>query len=579
MPRPKRRKIAASAPVSHSAKDLAKKTTIASTANGQKPAQQRTQRSDDRAAERSPGLKRPVRLTRQGRAGMGEGVYMSGALAHGDQHDAEISTTPADLVLVPSTAEEPREEVAKPVGKETVKIPARSNSITTSTPLNPGNFQRRTRPASILGRTQSDAEESDIEVGRGLLGSTPGIRSSVLALDKFKRRPRQSSILAMGRSEQSMSDGEINLSLDDSFNPEDESTPFHIAKTRPQSAMSKPAATPSGQSIPRKRKITSVAPPSSPPTPQDMPIRSRDEDLYDVSDSSPNYTRSKPRNHQRIINPLSPTMAPPLSSSPITSPSREIQRPLIIELTSQHHQSPSSRPRAIPTDTETTIHTSPVPKSTMHRRAAKSKAAPKRTSMSTADLQSLLPKRRRHSVLRSGGRGMTPVNAFAIPSSSDIDDSAGLLASPSSSEPEDDLPGHTVAKMKHANSTKKPAKVPKQAPPSKSSRHISTSIRGTSKRPSTTYSTARRGSSDKENASFANDSLDPTAADDDDIDEDEMAATAVVTTKSTRGHKLSRVPQKTYGAAAKKFKEVDEWALEFEDISQRTLDSSPWDAR
>ena len=573
MPRPKRRKVAPSAPALQSVTDQTKKTTVASIVGRQKLAGQRTRQGHNQEAETTTRLTRPVRVTRQGRVGKGEDAYMSGALEAKDQHSIELPKVSADLVLVPSTAESPREDITKAIQRTVIQLSARSNSRNTSTPLNLENFRRRARPASILGTAQSDAEESDVEVGRGLVGGTPGIRSSVLALEKFKRRPRQSSILAVGRSDQSLSDsGDISLSLDDSFNPEDGSTPFHIAKTRAKNALNKSASIPSAQFNPRKRKITPVPPLSSPPIARDRPARSQDEDLYDLSDSSPNCSRSKLQITEKMTNPLSPTMAPPLSSSPITSRNREPRGPSIEEFASQRPQSPDSRPRATSTDTETTAPTSPIRKSTLRGRAPKSNAAPQRKSMSTADLQSFLPKRRRHSVLRSGSRGTTPANAFDIPSSSNMDDSAGLLASASSSELEDNVPRHRLAEKRNAIFTKKQAKVPKQRPPLKSSGHGPSLTRATSKRPSTTYGAARRGSSDKENSSLTNDSLDPT----NDADEDEILDSHTTTAKGT---KLSRISKKTYGTVAKKFKEVDEWALEFEDVSQRTLDSSPWDAR
>jgi hypothetical protein len=152
--------------------------------------------------------------------------------------------------------------------------------------------------------------------GRG----TPGIDSSVLALNNFKRRARKPSIIRINTAQNSeVEDNTEDFSLplgSDDFAPVDESTPLNVKKRRMAAGKSTSALDTPASSSARKRKFDetqldgertrtamSSAPLSSPP-----PVSSDDDRL-------PNQQIFPSIETNDVEDRLSDTMAPPLSSS------------------------------------------------------------------------------------------------------------------------------------------------------------------------------------------------------------------------------------------------------------------------
>ncbi|KAI4245326.1 MAG: hypothetical protein LQ352_006599, partial [Teloschistes flavicans] len=122
--------------------------------------------------------------------------------------------------------------------------------------------------------------------------ATPLRESSILAIENFKRRPRQPSILQIAKAQIAVPEPEDEDTLDD-FAPDDESTPFQKSNAETQNRQSSSSS--NHPSASRKRKLStpkiqvpasqnqdtenpSRSPPSSPP-----------EDVFDIiaPDSQP----------------------------------------------------------------------------------------------------------------------------------------------------------------------------------------------------------------------------------------------------------------------------------------------------
>lgn len=419
-----------------------------------------------------------------------------------------------------------------------------------------GNFRRRPREESIMGRNVAPSSMG-LEMERG---TTPQV-GSALKLGNFKRREREPSILRTGqkapRQQLEYEDNDEDEDEDD-FNPDDESTPLNNARSRNVTSSSGVSSSNS-----RKRKLSAVQVPQSSPT---LPPQGE----VDADDSIPatgEHSDQEGEQEQGLSEPIMPsvegcsdtpellseTMAPPLSSSPAPSspdlPSRMIRAP-----------SRSRRPLRGKTPPPRTQH-SPItsPPSLTHSpnrpsvTTTKPKPKPKRqvpppSTLSTAQLQALLP-RRRHRPAH---------NTFSIPSSEDEVDVSGLAS-------DDDELSHLDVRARNRASTALPRQTP--AP-----RRKVTKLKGPTKPvPKTggkrTYGRANPTTSDKENAGEEevdpDDSLAPLPDDGNESPENSQ--------------ELEKRVGKELKQAARKFAEVDKWELEFEEVTASS--SSPKDAR
>lgn len=384
---------------------------------------------------------------------------------------------------------------------------------------------------------------------------TPAIDTSILALANFKRRPRQPSILRMV---QHTSDNGEDF---DDFNPDDESTPLNLHKNVEQEGGGKGTCRRSSTSIhtsgSRKRKLSSpdIQVPCSSPPAMPSPTEGRG---WSISPSEPSSlpehiaeTQEGNVQEEQQQDPeiWSETMAPPKSSSSLPN------SPIVTKACKSHgekkgRQTSSRNTRQaqdedneggedlVESDAESVTVT-------RHRKAAPRKPS-RPPNLSTAKLQSLLPRRRCHARSRA-------IDQFDIPSSDDIETSM-----PSSDEDELQFPAspRTTA-ARRTDSVRTPVK--------KGSRKAKKTISQTSARKVTpvktiptakgvtrTYGNRRVASSDKENEStFIHHEL---------LEE--------VTIDHVKSAELA--------AAAKKFAEVDQWEMEFESVDIGGESSSPW---
>ncbi|KAL4869961.1 hypothetical protein BDV12DRAFT_166730, partial [Aspergillus spectabilis] len=251
---------------------------------------------------------------------------------------------------------------------------------------------------------------------------TPAFESSILS--NFRRRPRQASILHMMQDEDGSSDYD-----DDDFlgglSPEDESTPFNIARGKSLvlgPAVSSPVKSPSlpsgSKSSKRKRSGEQIKLPQSPldiasnapgsPTPE-VETREREPSV-----DTPRLSESPTA--------FSETMAPPFSS-PVPGLTYELSTPESARLPSRTTESRLPKVKR-PTDSKLNI--------------------------STAALQDrLLPRRRQRRVARQGASG------FEVLSDSDSDDH------PSAAPDDDEL--IYLPLRKRSQTRRKPADKPKKS--------------------------------------------------------------------------------------------------------------------
>ncbi|KAJ5054525.1 uncharacterized protein L3040_000796 [Drepanopeziza brunnea f. sp. 'multigermtubi'] len=431
------------------------------------------------------------------------------------------------------------------------------------------NSKRRPRERSMMGRDPAPVAPSSmaLEMERG----TPAQVGSAMKIGAFKRREREPSILRTAQKPQPQQYLQFDNDDDDEFNPEDESTPLILSKTRNMTSSSGPSS-----SISRKRKLSAVqAPRSSPPQafleeieaeetiPATYPSSDEEagEEAREEAELSPGLPMPSIEARNDTPEPMSETMAPPQSSSSVlSSPSLVPQsrrapprgrRPLRGRTPPPRAQdSPISSPPSL-----THSPNRPVHAAVASTRKPK-RPAPPPSTLSTAQLQALLPRRR----TRHATRG-----PFDIPSSEDEVDVSRLAS-------DDDELSHlnvqararrqASARVRTPAPVKKAAKIHKPTPKSKSKVPV--------KR---TYGAAKASAtSDKENDAEEgeveeaevdpDDSLAPMP-DDDASPEDSQELEKRV------GRELKR--------AARKFQEVDRWELEFEEITASS--SSPTDAR
>jgi hypothetical protein len=414
-----------------------------------------------------------------------------------------------------------------------------------------GNFKRRPRQPSILGQNAAPLASSSmgLEMDRG----TPAQIGSALKIGNFKRRAREPSIL---RTAQKTQHQQLEYDDDeDDFNPEDESTPLNLSKTRNMTTSSTTSS-----SNPRKRKLSAVQVPRSSPTlPSPRAIQTEETVPATGPLSDEEEEGSELRSPEQVpmpsieagpdtSEPLSETLAPPRGSSSLPS-SPEPRLP--------SHRAPSRgrrplRGRTPPPRTQESPISSPPSLTYSPNRSAVVAAKPKQrrallppSTFSTAQLQSLLPRRRRRQAR----------DPFDIPSSDDEVDVSGLGS-------EDDELSHLSVRARSRRSTI-PQRTPAPLKKPQNAKSVSKTKQPATKR---TYGAQAHGTSDKENEEEIDpdDSLGPLPDNDgnDSLENSQKLEDRV-------GRELKK--------AARKFEEVDKWELEFEEVTASS--SSPKDAR
>jgi len=608
MPRPKRSKVAPSAPPPHLRKASKASPTVESYSE---TGNEGTNDLDDTSDpdERLATTARRVKV----RNGKGKSLEINMVSRDGlENEDAPASNLSRPIAGIPSEESLLRDldlESSSPlleVGRRDRSTTGVDNSI-----LAIGNFKRRPRQNSILGRAASRARSSSVEdnlakdnglvrvgskrdstLGNGnverhrrelsLTGRNAGrIRSSSIGLNMdigtpavgsamkigtFKRRAREPSILGTAQKKQRRVPYDEYQSEDDDFNPDDESTPLNLSKTRTMDNSSAPSSSNS-----RKRKLSAVQVPqsqpqrSSPFPPEDEPTE--DPDLIpasvcsntEVSDEEENeaeremtlgshaegFHLASDDAHAVTPEPLSETMAPPQSSS--SSPPSPIATFPVERLQTQRAPARGRRPLrsqtplvfnqdSPPSSPPSLTHSPNRPTKTTAKQKTRNQPPPA-SSLSTAQLQALLPRRRRRAR-----------NEFDIDSSEDEVDVSGLAS-------DDDELAHSTIRAP-----------PRRSAPVSAARAKLKSIAKTKAGAKITYGSKRQAASDKENQEEIDpdDSLAP-------VRDDEGSS------NPENGKELEKRVGKELKRAVKKFAEVDKWEMEFEDVTASS--SSPKDAR
>lgn len=397
--------------------------------------------------------------------------------------------------------------------------------------------------------------------------STPAAETSLLALANFKRRPRQPSIIRQLQLASETGERYDFTNLELEFEPEDESTPLHLHRRRTRSSLGSEhpkSAVPTSSSS-RKRKFSEIQVPATQSSPalgsSPPPSLSRSRSPPAQGDESDlPAERAMPSTERDDARPTiySDTMADPRSSSSISLPTMHDT------LSGRHAKSR----RIVNERHDTTI----VSVTALNTRQAKAKSGA--NTMTTAALQSLLPKPRR----KQRPAAAKANDAFEIPSSEGGDVEMRDLDEEDEPEPEP-VPARrtrrattarprtttiTPARKHESGRLRKPTLSPVSArkflaPKGQGrTRGISKPASKSVTKEKKTYG-RRRDDEDKENDSDALMS-DAHASDDDGAEERRRRA-------RSRTKEISIVlKSREIESARAKFAEVDEWEMEFESV-------------
>ncbi len=521
MPRPKRSKVAPSAPITFS---HLTKPAVASAAQKQKdifsPASsgRATATSDD-----SDGLVVSKKIGARGRGIMAQEYTMSGALAPEDIGPTRLrppsNQTRAALSQIAREADH-----ARTVAEAKARQDAAQVEVETEPDQIPSSMPTEPFPASKPSHTGIGDSSASKNAHMGLgprIGETPRLQSSMLGAT-FKKRARQPSLLQMLRTQNDPS-GDLDDDELDDFRPDDESTP--MMKSMLQSNSENTSSSSHQTSGSRKRKLTTpeIQVPASqssdrPSSPLSI-LPQEQEDLYDLpteEEGRPEPTLPQQRSTQTPQRQMdSDTLAPPRSSSPEKPKARKTRSKTTKAGTRpQQPRRKQLSPAPSPLSSAST-NTSPVKPVSVK-------------PLTTATLQNLLPRRRAR---------QKPRGEYDIPSSSDVElDNTGL------GEDEDELSLHATTKMRR----KKPNPlVQKRGRKAKEA---------SGKRMSKTYTKKAAVESDNENV-------------DDDDDAEEENENGGINRGRRRTPALDGKAKEEMKRLADKFREVDEYALDFEDMT------------
>ena len=468
-------------------------------------------------------------------------IYASGGVGLGDVPGAHTSQREQSQTSCKAEAQEP-------AGKE--KQAAQKNVKAVAKPT---TYQKQF--AQVVEKQSAPIQSSPAASGPASvsrtptrLQATPGAETSILG--NIKPRRRQPSILQLIENDDSSNIGEED---EDDFLPNDESTPLNHSAAQPTT--STPHSLLSHQLISRKRKLSpliTLVPSSQVREEPSRPGKPNDSEAGHELDSEPEL----PPPSRSATAPLRPEpydpdiMAPPLSSSPLKSPAK----PIIL---------------------------SPVKKV-----PSKSKNQP--LAPSTNELRALMPSRKQ----RKGRLRSRPVSEFDIPADTSSENSDGGDSPEAGSD--DDLSFRAEVKGRNTKVTtqrkttaaKKPDNVrirgrnkstisptklvtPLKGPAAQKSAAKSSFSQppghaSATAKEKATYSLRRHDTyGDKENrpVDLSGDFSGVEGSPEDDSFEQSI-------------EKPEKQLTKEMETIAKKFADVDEWEMEFEDVSLGG-DSSP----
>ena len=368
--------------------------------------------------------------------------------------------------------------------------------------------------------------------------ATPQAQHSILEAITFKKRARQPSLLQLAQIQHDANDDLDDEDFED-FRPDDQSTPLVQSFSQPRQPTS------NNHLSSRKRKMSSPeiqvpasqsqhggSPPSSPSS-----IRQRTSHDLCLNESDHEPEPTLPRLHQtRTPSPqiFSDTFAPPQSSSSPFKPSPKATRQKKLNPRSNDKENPCNHGESLstsapPLQSLTTVsHISPT-----HR------SAPPPKPLTTARLQNLLPRRRARRKARE---------TYDVPSSSDVELDTTLLE-----EEEDELSFHTTTKVRRKKTT---ASKSKREAVKRNNQTTEMTLKG--RRISKTYS--RKSELEQQQYDHEHDEDENSSSfDGDSIDDAEG--------KTGGEFAFGVKAQAEMKRLADKFKEVDDYTLDFEDMT------------
>lgn len=529
MPRPKRSKVTPSVPVQH----VSRPAPLTS------PAQKKTGFSSQSlgrvttGSDNSDGL--VIAKTRNtGKSTPTAHLYtMSGALAPEDigstqskPASARMRATLSKIVREADHAKVEGEKKERKVSRATtIEEP---DEVPSSIPTQAAESRRPSSSRLGLSSTQQRIQPG-LEVR---VYETPRVHSSsMLGGATFKKRPRQPSLLRMAESQKNASD-ELNDDDMYDFMPDDESTPIIKALSHENA----PSTSSSSHQTPGSRKRKMKSPEVQVPASQAIEIGSSPSTISSPSDH--HEESSEDDQTQPVLPPprsagtpppeiFSDTLAPPQSSSsplPESKPPNSRKKPI---------KAPSkAKPRSTkPAHKKFSSAPSPLSSTSTQISPVRPRAAVK--PLTTATLQNLLPRRR---VRRK------PKGDYDLPSSSDVElDNIAL------GEDEDELSFNATTKMRK--------KRPSMAPLSGKAKAKETGTGAKGKKIFNTYVRKSIVVSDDENVSESENENEARYA-------GRYGSRARSTTPA-----LDSKAKEEMKRLAEKFREVDEYTLDFEDMT------------
>lgn len=373
-----------------------------------------------------------------------------------------------------------------------------------------------------------------------------GLISSSFRGSNFKRRPRQPSLLQLVQAQANPQDEhDDNDDLDD-FHPDDESTPFLQAKSKglPQTSLSSSESS-ANQSSSRKRKLSTpviqVERSQSPETRKSSPRNSSNTPDSDPQEEDEEDVRNLPfptNSHNGYPEPFLPMPESPQASqsrqwSDTCAPPRSSSPPIF-------HESPKPLLQRGQPRRNSPLASSPV------SRPLK--------PLSTATLQNLLPRRR----VRSSAREHDP---FEMPSSSDVEIDTSRLSAEA-----DELSVPAKPKVRAKKHVKDPSA---RTPATKKKKAHGTTGSKDDSRGAWAPKAAKKTQRLKKPKTYAR--AKPTISNE--HDENNNASGDDNDNNPQDQHTPSRPPTEPSPATtelqrlARKFREVDRWELEVEDVT------------
>jgi hypothetical protein len=426
-------------------------------------------------------------------------------------------------------------------------------------------FKRRPRQSSVARRDDGPIRPSS----RGQ--NTPSI-STTLNFGNFRRRAREPSILGTGRkprterSQSVTSQASRNASvLGDGYDsgPDGESTPLDRTRRQTRASLAVSGSKEGSPVLPsRKRKSLEshedgrekrLAVASGAEEEGAEEAEEIHQSIEVEVERTPSPPRGRARERDRFSTPVrgdDPDMAPPLSSSsesnsPVALPSLDTlahrtytRRPPPRAVKTPEPDDLSSNISSPPSLTHSPNYAAPT------KPAPKKKAAPPQKKVTTADLTSLLPRRRP----KASSRNSESNDPFDLDTSED--DRYDIA---------EDEPSYVDSRPARRRNGQQPLS---KSTANRKGKGAETSNGASRKRTLRTYGSMNE---DKENEEVEEEIVFGRGSEE--VEEEEQEQEQELPEEETSQMMLERLGEELQ-KAAKKFKEVDKWELSFEDVAE-----------